>query len=275
MPRMRTIKPEYGTSEPIAAMSIPCRLHFAILWTYVDDEGRGVDNPRLIKAAVWPLDDEITADVVESLQEELACHGRIVRYTNDGRALFEIVGFKEHQRPNRPSGSALPRPDDAGSFRLPRSDHCPGASRSLHPHCWLTPVGEGRVTEGSSLSSAGGSRPDPTATFAAAVEIVIDRRDKRTEATTKSRPNAWLHSARQGIADELRAAGADRAALDGATEDDLAALIEPPPPPGQPVSRPDPHCEACEGNGMVDSGDGYVRCPCQHERHLRAVDGAR
>ena len=33
MARIRSIKPEFATSEAIAELSIPARLHFALLWT--------------------------------------------------------------------------------------------------------------------------------------------------------------------------------------------------------------------------------------------------
>lgn len=117
MPRIRSIKPDFCTSERIAGptgLSIPCRLHFAMLWTYCDDEGRGVDNPRLIKAALWPLDDEITAVEVEAWQVELEAKGRIRRYEVDGRRCFVTTNFKEHQKPSKPQPSKLPEPPQQG-----------------------------------------------------------------------------------------------------------------------------------------------------------------
>lgn len=111
MPRMRTIKPGFCTSDDIVALTIPCRLHFAMLWTYADDEGRGADNPRLIKAALWPLDDDVTLDDVAGWQAELAEHGRIVRYEVDGRCYFQIANFREHQKPQRRQASKIPGPE--------------------------------------------------------------------------------------------------------------------------------------------------------------------
>lgn len=110
MARIRSLKPEYATSEAMAELSIPCMMHFALLWTYADDEGRGIDNPRLIKAAIWPLRDEIGAAEVEDFQCELAKHGRIVRYESGGKRLFQIANFTEHQRPQKPSPSSYDPP---------------------------------------------------------------------------------------------------------------------------------------------------------------------
>lgn len=167
MPRIRSIKPGFCTSEDIAALTIPCRLHFAMLWTYADDAGRGIDNPRLIKAALWPLDDNIGVDQIETWQAELAHHGRIIRYTDDaGRRLFQVDNFTVHQKPNRTVPSALPPPavseqctssaqalpeqctepvDMAHQPPAPPSTsrnatHCSSTAQALHEHGGLTPV---------------------------------------------------------------------------------------------------------------------------------------
>lgn len=109
MARIRSVKPEYFTSLTIAGMSVPARLHFIGLWTHVDDDGRAIDDPRLIKAAVWPLDDNMTNAKVEKLQAELADHGRIIRYEGGGRRIFQVVGWT-HQKIDRKRKSSLPPP---------------------------------------------------------------------------------------------------------------------------------------------------------------------
>lgn len=139
MARIRSVKPGYFTSlDTAGALSIPCRLHFAGLWTYADDEGRGIDDPRLIKAAVWPLDDEIGSDEIEDFQAELEVAGRIIRYIDErnGRRYFEVTGWKDHQKPNRPQDSAYPAPG---------SDHCTITERSVNEH---EPRTEGAAPEG-------------------------------------------------------------------------------------------------------------------------------
>ena len=61
MARIRSIKPETFTSEDVNSLTLPARWTFAGLWCYVDDEGRGRADPRLVKASVWPIDDAVTA----------------------------------------------------------------------------------------------------------------------------------------------------------------------------------------------------------------------
>lgn len=112
MARIRTIKPGFFTSEDVAALSMRARLTWIGLWTHVDDEGRAKDNPRLIHAAVWPLDD-VTVKQVEQDLVELAAHGRIVRYEVDGKRYLAVTNWNVHQRINRPARSVFPTPDEA------------------------------------------------------------------------------------------------------------------------------------------------------------------
>src|SRR5579864_534383 len=107
--RMRTIKPETFTSETLAAISVHARWTFAGLWTYCDDDGRGRSDPRLIKAAIWPLDDDVTAKDVAAHLDELEAKALICRYQADGKSYLHVVNFGEHQKPNRPLPSKLPR----------------------------------------------------------------------------------------------------------------------------------------------------------------------
>lgn len=136
MPRIRSVKPEFCTSLDMVKLSIPCRLHYVMLWTYADDEGRGVDDAMLLKSGCWPADRSVTDEDVEGFQAELERNGQIVRYVVNGRPYFEIVNFREHQRPNKPLPSKLPAPDEATPEPLPED------SRSTPEP--LPPVEEGR-----------------------------------------------------------------------------------------------------------------------------------
>lgn len=110
MARIRTIKPSFFRSLTITDLPIPARLTFVGLWTYVDDEGRGVDDSRLVKAELWPLDDDMTTRKVEQHLAWFADRGLIMRYGFSGRRYLQVVGWKEHQRINRPQQSAFPAP---------------------------------------------------------------------------------------------------------------------------------------------------------------------
>ncbi|RSS59552.1 hypothetical protein [Streptomyces sp. WAC01280] len=118
MARIRTIKPEFFTSLTIADLTPEQRLTFIGLWTHCDDEGRCVDDARLIKAAVWPLDDRTAADVEADLAA-LTESSLITRYTLNRRSYMAVSGWREHQRINRPTPSKIPAPGQADSIPEP------------------------------------------------------------------------------------------------------------------------------------------------------------
>ncbi len=128
MARIRTIKPAAFSSESLSRVSVDARWTFAGLWTYVDDDGRGKADPRLIKAHVWPLDDDVDAAAVTLFLDELEREGMISRYTVSGRTYLVVVNW-HHQKISHPSPSVLPEPVaesipvplDEGSGEIPES----------------------------------------------------------------------------------------------------------------------------------------------------------
>lgn len=108
MARIRTVKPETFTSDDVAALSIHARWTWVGLWTYADDEGRGRADPRLIKAAVWPIDDSVTAAMVAEYLDAMERRGMICRYSAGGVDYLHVVNWGKHQRINRPSPSKHP-----------------------------------------------------------------------------------------------------------------------------------------------------------------------
>lgn len=96
MARIRNIKPEFFTSESVSALPLRARLTWIGLWTHCDNHGRTRDNLRLIKAAVWPLDEVSLRDIEEDLAT-LAAQGRIVRYQAGDKWYLEVTNWSEHQ----------------------------------------------------------------------------------------------------------------------------------------------------------------------------------
>ena len=126
MARIRSLKPETFTSETLARCSVPARWTFGGLWCYVDDDGRGKSNTGLVKAAVWPLDDDVTLKHVGEYLDELEAERLICRYEVDGKGYLHVVNFGEHQHPNRPVTSKLPA--------CSRRAHGGLSEPTLHPH---------------------------------------------------------------------------------------------------------------------------------------------
>lgn len=110
MARIRTIKPTFFTSLTIANLTLEQRLTFIGLWTHVDDEGRCIYDPRLIKAALWPLDSR-TAEDVDGDIRALTESSLITHYTLSERSYLQVNGWSEHQRVNRKTPSTFPPPE--------------------------------------------------------------------------------------------------------------------------------------------------------------------
>lgn len=108
MARIRSMKPEIRRSLTVCSWPIPVRWTFAGLFGYMDDYGRGLDDARLIKAELYPLDDELTPRKIEAHLATILGNGPLCRYTVDGRAYMHLTSWGEHQRVNRPTPSRIP-----------------------------------------------------------------------------------------------------------------------------------------------------------------------
>jgi hypothetical protein len=105
MARIRTIKPEFFTSDDICALSPLARLLYVGLWCEADREGRLVWTPGVLKRRYLPDDD---CDV-EQLAGELIARGLVVPY---GGRFAVIPSFTRHQHVNvKEAASKLPAPD--------------------------------------------------------------------------------------------------------------------------------------------------------------------
>ena len=106
MARIRTIKPEFFTSEDIVSLSPLARLLYIALWCEADREGRMNWKPRTFKLRYLPADDV----PIDALCAELIASGLVVLY---GNGLAYIPKFSRHQHLNpREGASSLPDPVD-------------------------------------------------------------------------------------------------------------------------------------------------------------------
>ena len=135
--RIRTIKPEFWRSEDIAALSIEDRLLFIGLWSYVEDNGVGRDEPQLIQCDLYPLDTFTEASLrTHGGLMRLSQQGLITRYEGpDGRKYLQVNSWDKHQKINRPSKPRFPQYN---------AENCTLTEGSLSPHCTLT---EGSLPE--------------------------------------------------------------------------------------------------------------------------------
>jgi len=119
--RIRSIKPEFWRSDDITALPMEIRLLFIGLWSYVDDNGVGVDDHRQIAADLFALEED-QKEARGFVREGLATLSRgllIVRYKVNNKPYLYIRTWKLHQRVDRPGKARFP---------LPPADHKPPTS---------------------------------------------------------------------------------------------------------------------------------------------------
>lgn len=114
MARIRTIKPEFWTSEQITECSPNARLLFIGLWTFADDNGVHPASVKRLKMEVFPSDDFTQADIAD-LVDELTAAGLLKPYTVDGEGFWQVTGW-HHQKIDQPTFKH-PLPDGS----LPRN----------------------------------------------------------------------------------------------------------------------------------------------------------
>lgn len=112
--RIRSIKPEFWRSEDITDLDWEARLVFIGLWSYVDDNGVGMDKLHAITADLFAGDlerdaPETFARVSRGL-ETLVHAGRITRYQVDSKRYIHITNWEKHQRIDKPNRARYPSP---------------------------------------------------------------------------------------------------------------------------------------------------------------------
>lgn len=112
MARIRTIKPEFWTSEQVMNCSPTSRLLFIGSWNFADDKGRMTLSEKKLKAQIFPSDD-ISLDEIHRMVLELAANDLITLYSVENIDYIQINGWK-HQRIDKPQKSRYP--DIRGMF---------------------------------------------------------------------------------------------------------------------------------------------------------------
>lgn len=114
MARIRSVKPELRESDLVATWPFEVRYFWVLFWGYLDDSGRGLDLPKRIAGDCFPKDDAIDAAEIDSWLNLMSRgfgdeDGPVCRYSWAGKRYVHSVNWGEHQKPNRPTPSRLPR----------------------------------------------------------------------------------------------------------------------------------------------------------------------
>lgn len=211
MARIRTIKPDAFTSDSLSSVSVLARWTFAGIWTYCDDEGRGRADARLIKAALYPIDDATTLKQVEKALDELEAISAICRYEVDGKPYLHCPGWG-HQKINRPSESRLPECSRATHGGLSEESlRCVDGNReqgkeqgsefaqervsdSRFDEFWANYPRKTDKAKAKTAWAKATKTHDPARLIAAAATFAIAKRD--TEQRFIPHPTTWLNGER-------------------------------------------------------------------------------
>lgn len=119
MARIRSIKPDFWTSEQVMECSPIARLMFVGMWNFADDHGRMPCAPKTIKAQIFPSDDIDSANV-RRMVDELSSNGLVRLYEVDGKEFLLITGW-HHQKIDKRQAAKYPEPPKEHSPKVRRA----------------------------------------------------------------------------------------------------------------------------------------------------------
>lgn len=110
MARIRSVKPELRTSLTAAEWPREVRYAWVLLWGYLDDHGRGVDDTRLIRSDLFPLDRDVTEKKLDSWLDLMSSGDSppLCRFEYKGRRYLHAVKWTSHQKVYHPKDSRIP-----------------------------------------------------------------------------------------------------------------------------------------------------------------------
>jgi len=157
--RIRSIKPEFFTSEQIVECSTNARLLFVGMWCFSDDAGIHQASVNRLKMEVFPADD-FTRDQIAEWINELKGAGLIHEYEVDGESYWKVTGWEKHQRIDQPT-FRFPNPDGfverSPNRRRVQGEQVTNTSRSPSERSPSVRHGSGEERKGSNTSPTRGS----------------------------------------------------------------------------------------------------------------------
>jgi hypothetical protein len=141
MARIRSIKPEFWTSEQVAECSPNARLLFIGMWNFCDDQGIHPASVKTLKMQIFPGDGFSLSDI-ENMVIELMHQKLLFFYQAEGKGYWFVTGWN-HQKIDKPN-KKYPLPDSA-KLRKFLADNSANGSRAVGDH----PPEDGKGEEGS------------------------------------------------------------------------------------------------------------------------------
>lgn len=173
MARIRTIKPEFWTSEQVADCSPTARLLFIGMWNFCDDYGIHIASTKRLKMEVFPGDTLSEADV-SSLVAELIKAGLVRAYVVTGIEYWIVTGW-HHQKIDKPN-SKYPQPefaDQSTTVRRPIDDESPPEGKGKE--------GKGKEGNGKEGNGKEGSVSEASCSAVADQSVKVSERSDRSD----------------------------------------------------------------------------------------------
>jgi hypothetical protein len=119
MARIRSVAPSLRISETVASWPMPARYAWVLLWGYLDDHGRGLDNARIIATDCFPLDDNIEPSQMNEWLSIYEQADSICRYEFEGKRYLHALNWSDYQKPQHPSKVRIPpcREHESGALK--------------------------------------------------------------------------------------------------------------------------------------------------------------
>ena len=142
MARIRTIKPEFCTSEQVVECSPTARLLFVTMWCFCDDAGRHPASVKRLKMECFPADHFSETDMTGFVSELLDV-GLLIEYEHENSRFWQVTGWK-HQKIDKPNYKYEPL--DSRGIPLPVDERSASTLRVVVDSS--PPEGKGRESKG-------------------------------------------------------------------------------------------------------------------------------
>ena len=163
MSRIRTVKPEFWTSEQIVSCSFEARLLFIGIWNFSDDAGIHAASYIRLKGEIFPID-PCGVDDIKCWVNELISNNLLREYAVDDKLYWIVTGWKRHQKIERPTYRyPLPQselvtiPDNSTTNRRHLDDLSTSHRLALDDNSMTTQrvIDDSSVTESNGMESNG------------------------------------------------------------------------------------------------------------------------
>lgn len=102
MSRIRTIKPEFWSSEQVVLCSPCARLLFIGIWNFADDHGVHPLSYLTLKAKIFP-GDSFSISEIKTLVEELISNDLLLEFCHEDKKYILVTGWETHQKVDKPT----------------------------------------------------------------------------------------------------------------------------------------------------------------------------